>query len=294
MAYGWISACDACGSAGGGDGWGIMPNYNRHYAGLRFQYRYFHNAHQNLHSLHPDIITGTDHFFRTDVLMRFAFSERWQLTAVLPYRYTERLEEGFNSIQSGIGDASFFVQHLLIKPGENIWKHALQWNVGVKAPTGRFEFSHEVPSALQNGSGTWDFVLGASYTVRNSTWGINTEASYRFNGHTSSGYDWGNSHSEMLKLFHTRTKGEVTILPWLGVSSEYYESNIENMKYQIRSVYTGGYLLNGLLGLDLYTPSMMFSIETGQALVNELADGSSKMKCHIGARFIYFINKSNK
>lgn len=138
MKYGFVAACDACGSAGGGDGWGIMPNYNRNYAGIRFQYRYFHNVHQNLHSLSPDIVTGKDHLYRVGVLARFGITERWQLTAILPYRYTERLEEGFNSVQNGIGDAAFFVQLLLIKPGEKKLKHVLQWNVGMKAPTGKF------------------------------------------------------------------------------------------------------------------------------------------------------------
>ncbi|HEY8403708.1 MAG TPA: hypothetical protein VIK71_03770 [Flavobacteriales bacterium] len=293
MIYSFTSACDACGCAGGGDGWGIMPNYNRHYAGLRFQYRYFHNAHQDLHSILPNTVTGTDHFFRSDVLVRFALTERWQLTAILPYRYTNRTEEGLNTIQKGIGDASLYLQHLLIKPGENNWKHALQWNVGMKAPTGKFEFSHEVPSTLQNGTGTWDWVVGMNYTLRNARWGINTEVAYRFNGHTTGGYDWGNSHSELLKIFYAKMKEEITILPWLGISSEYYGSNLENMKYQIRAAYTGGYLLNGLLGIDMYSPSVMFGVEAGQAIVNELSEGSSKQKWHFGARFIYFINKSN-
>lgn len=288
-----VQACDACGCSVGGDGWGIMPNYNRHFAGIRLQYRTFHNAHESTHNGSLGTVTGNDYFYRNDFVGRFAINKRIQLMAVLPYRYNQRVEEGYNTIQKGIGDASLYLQYLLIQPSDKDWKHALQVSIGGEAPTGSFIFSHEIPATLQTGSGTWDWMPGVSYTLRYRTFGINLEATQRFNGHTRSGYDWGNSSSASSRLFYSLVKENHTFMPWLGIALEYFESNIENMKYQIRAAYTGGHLVNALGGLDYYANRMMAGVEVGLPIINAMSDGASLMHIHAGVRFVFFIQKSN-
>jgi len=294
----WIvafaQACDACGCSVGGDGWGIMPNYNRHFAGIRLQYRTFHNTHGNT-SGHSDAanLTGNDYFLRNDFMVRFAISSRWQLMAVVPYRYNQRIENDYNTVQKGLGDVALYLQYLLIKPGDKDWKHALQLSFGSEAPTGNFTFSHEIPATLQAGSGTWDWIAGMGYTLRYRKWGINIEAIQRFNGYTKTGYDWGNSSAASGRLFYSKVKENKTWMPWIGVATEYFESNIENMKYQIRAAYTGGYHVNGLAGLDYYSTRMMAGAELGLPVVSNLSDGSSFMRLHGGVRVAFFIQKTN-
>lgn len=290
-----LHACDACGCSVGGDGWGIMPNYNRHFAGIRLQYRTFHNAHDNTMHLGTDAsATGEDYFFRTDFVGRYVISPRLQLMAVVPYRYNQRVEVGYNTTQKGLGDVALYAQYLLVKPGENDWKHALQLSLGGEAPTGKFTFSHEIPATLQTGSGTWDWMPGISYTLRYRNMGFNLEGVQRFNGHTKAGYDWGNSSAASARFFYSLTKEEKTFMPHVGVATEYFESNIENMKYQIRAAYTGGYMVNGLAGVDYYSNRLMAGLEAGIPITSTMSDGASFMRIHAGFRVVFFIHKSKE
>jgi hypothetical protein len=295
-------ACDACGCSIGGDSWGISPNNYRHFAGIRFQYRTFHNSHPA--SLSGDasegMTSGDDYFMRAEVMGRFALLPRLQLFGALPYRYNERVEEGQTSIHNGIGDAALQLQWMVLKPGCNNWKHALQISAGGEAPTGDFRFSHEVPVAMQPGSGSWDWMAGLNYTLRFKNAGFNIEGMRRFNGYTKGGYDWGNSTSASSRIFATLYSDSSSVwMPWIGVNAEYYETNIENMKYQIRAAYTDGHLITSNAGIDFYSDKFGISLEAGLPVISNLAEGYSTMKFHLGARILFFIqnktiNKNQK
>lgn len=292
-----MQACDACGCSIGRDSWGITPNNYRHFAGIRFQYRTFHNAHPaSLSGNASDgMASGDDYFMRAEVIGRFAILPRLQLFGSMPYRYNERVEDGISSVHNGIGDASMQLQWMALKPGCNAWKHALQLNLGGKAPTGNFAFSHEVPVAMQPGSGSWDWMTGINYTLRFKNAGFNIEANRRFNGYTEGGYDWGNSSAFSSKFFVTLYSDSTSVwMPWIGTSAEYFETNIENMKYQIRAAYTDGHLITGNAGIDFYSDKLGISLEAGLPVISELAEGYSTMKFHVGARVLFFIqNKTN-
>jgi hypothetical protein len=294
------SACDACGCSIGGDSWGIMPNNYRHFVGLRFQYRSYHNSHPILTD-HPSSgnTTGDDYFYRSEIMGRFVLHPRLMLFATLPYRYNERMEEGIKTTTSGMGDASLQLQWMVLRPGCADWKHALQLSAGSEAPTGKFTFSHDVPISLQNGSGSWDWMAGFNYTIRFRNAGMTIEGTRRINGYSNEGfgYDWGNSTSGGAKLFTTiHQDSSATWMPWTGINAEYYETNLENKTYQIKASYTEGHLISWNAGLDYYSSNYGFSLEAGLPLVNQLSSGYSAMKLHLGARVLIFIlnNKTQK
>lgn len=295
MSFQTAQSCDACGCSINGDSWGIMPKYNIHFVGLRLQYRQYHNVHPDDHGAEGAMLTGDDYFYKGDLFGRFSINRRLLLTGTLPYRYNLRLEDGEKMSNSGMGDGSLTINYLPILPGCNDWKHALQVSAGVEAPTGKFTFSHDNPANMQLGSGTWDYLFSMNYTIRYRNVGMNFEGNYRYNGITDVGYDWGNSWTAGAKLFTTIQQDSTSMfMPWVGISDEQYESNIENTKYQIRAAYTGGYLVTWNAGFDYYSQHFGAGIEFGIPVVSELSDGYSKMKFHAGARLMYFIQTKKK
>lgn len=288
-----VLACDACGCSINGDGWGLMPNNNRHFVGMRFQYRHYHNVHPS--DTETGFEVGDDHFYKADLIGRYSITKRFQMVGTFPYRFNDRYESGDHLMEKGLGDASLSLQYLPIVPGCNDFKHALQLNAGAEGPTGKFKFSHDIPANMQTGSGTWDYIVGISYMVRYKNIGLAIEGAYRFNGHTESGYDWGNSSSGSAKLFLNINSDSIkTFMPWLSVNAEHYESNIENMKYKIRAAYTGGYMLSLNSGFDYFDDRIGIGVEAGIPIKSDLSDGYSSMKINIGCRLMWFINNSNK
>jgi hypothetical protein len=290
MASHTLHACDACGCSSNGDGWGIMPNYNRHFAGIRFQYRHFHNQHP-MSSSDNTSLSGDAHFYRADLQFRYTISRRFQVAAVVPYRFNQRTEGEIEMKKEGIGDVSLQFQYLPVLPGNGIVKHALQITAGTEAPTGKFMFSHEVPVNMQLGSGSWDYLAGLSYTIRHQKIGFNTEGTYRLNGYSEGGYDWGNSYTIANRLFYNVSSDSTSsLLPWIGMSYEHYESNIENMKYQIRAAYTGGELMLLHGGIDYFNNKVAIGAEFGIPVINNMSEGYSAVKINCGFRLMVFIN----
>lgn len=293
-----LQACDVCGCSATGDSWGMMPNFNRSFFGVRSQWRAFE-------SVHPD--TGDefanlpirDDFFRTDITMRWGLSQRLGLLAQMPYRYNLREEGKDNSVHQGWGDASMQAQFLVLKPSLRLWQHALFISGGIEMPTGKFKFSHDIPSMLQPGSGTWDKLFGINYTLKRKGFGVNLEANYRDNGQIGT-YEWGDVMSANLRLFaKIQADSMLQIIPWIGAGYEHYERNTENTVYDISAAYTGGYVMPLNAGVDVFAEKYSVSIDAGIPMVNSFSDDFGKMKIHLGVKLIFYIrdiqifNKNN-
>ena len=88
-------------------------------------------------------------------------------------------------------------------------KHSVNLNLGISAPTGSIKKADEVltpsntrptlrlPYSMQLGSGTWDALLGATYSGHkdNWSWGTVYEATIRLESENSQGYQWGDKHT---------------------------------------------------------------------------------------------------
>jgi hypothetical protein len=291
-----INACDVCGCGANGTSWGIMPRQNSHFIGLRTQYRLFSNTHPPVTD-EVFALGGEDKYLRMDISGRYVWSKRFQTLVALPYVMNVHTEDGVKTDFTGIGDISTIAQFMLIQPGCKVFSHALQISAGVKMPTGKFTFSHELPSTSQTGTGSWDYLTGINYTIRRYEVGMNLEAWHQFNGDTKDGFGWGDRTTVNMRLFYAiETDSLTTILPWIGFSGEHFDSNIENTKYNIRAAYSGGEMYNAIGGLDLFTQRFTCGLELGLPLGGNISDGYSRMKYHVGARFLFFIQnkKINK
>ncbi|MBL7943708.1 MAG: hypothetical protein JNM00_13125 [Flavobacteriales bacterium] len=286
-----MAACDACGCGISGDGWGLTPYYNRDFFGIRPQYRHFMNQHPSIFEGNSPV-TGEDHFLRTDLLGRWNPGKRWQLAAQWPWIRNERFEDDQHTIINGWGDLSAQVQFLPVLPGCADWKHAVQISFGAELPTGRFTMNHDIPVTMQTGSGSWDVLTSFSYALRYRNAGMAIDMTQRFNGYSRDGYDWGNAFIASAKLFYTWSKQqESTLIPWVALSAEQRQPDIENMDYGTRADYSGGHLAICNFGLDYFNGRYSLGCEAGIPVVNDLADGHTQLKTGLGLRLLVFIHK---
>ncbi|MEY3397963.1 MAG: hypothetical protein RL220_557 [Bacteroidota bacterium] len=282
-------ACDICGSSHGGDGWGITPNFNRHFLAARVNWRTFRNSSGSISE--GDYQEGHDSFLRLELAGRYAISDRWQIMGVMPYVVNEHYSDAMTHHIHGVGDASLLGQYMLISPGNGFPSHACQLSAGVNVPTGKFRFSHNIPSGIQQGSGSWDLQSGAGYTFRREKFGVQAEVMYRFNSRTRGGYDWGDQLSSALRGFGIVRQPDGSVwMPFVGSSYECAFPDIENLKYDIRAPYTGGEMLIVNSGLEYYGSSTGFGVDAGIPVYCNRAGGSSNMTMQLSGRFIYYFN----
>ena len=89
-------ACDVCGCAVGGAAYGVLPFFQQHFMGLRYQSRTFESRH-----LRSDPQPSYEHFQTADVWGRAQWSKRWQTLAFIPYQVFQKEEKGARSIGQG-------------------------------------------------------------------------------------------------------------------------------------------------------------------------------------------------
>ena len=284
-----VAACDACGCGTGAMAWGIMPNNNEHFIGVRSKWRAFDTkAH-----LVEGVLSGNsrDQFVRSEIVGRLSFKQRFQLQYSLPYTYASNSE----TTQQGIGDVAVSGNVFLLLPDEyEVWKHAMQIGIGMELPTGRFQFSHELPSIMQPGSGTWDYTLYGAYTVRYHDFGLALEAGRKQNGTTKAFFRPGISRNLQGKFFYTLRKNDHRIVPGLGVSYENWDRDLQDTRYNIYMAYSGGELATAQFSLDYFTPKWAAGVEYGQAIYQDIAQGNSAMKNNVQLKLLYFFQTNKK
>ena len=105
-------ACDVCGCGVGTSCFGIMPNIQGHFIGLKAQYGRFHSEHPPLFSDSKPIY-GDEAIYNLSLWSRVALSQRLHLYIDLPYQSIHSTENGVTNVYSGIGDiglmANYFV-----------------------------------------------------------------------------------------------------------------------------------------------------------------------------------------
>ena len=282
--HGW--SCDGCGSGAGQLGWGVMPNNEMHFIGMRMRFRNFHTS--SYFNSHRWTTASEDLFLRTEIIGRYALNSRFMLMGVLPYSQSKVGD----AQRSGLGDASLSASSLVIRPNEtNSWKHALQIGIGIETPTGQFHFDHEVPGVMQQGSQSWDILASAQYTLRHQSWGMSGEFNWKYSGVNPEYYRYGANTVAALRGFWTLQHGCNRFMPSLALQYEQWNSDNQDVRYDIKVQYTKGYLFNAMAGFDVFATRYTVGFEYGKSIQSNIAQGHSTLKNHAQLRFIYFIHK---
>lgn len=269
------SACDVCGCSSGGGFTGIMPLYHRHFVGMRYTYRSFLNNHPTTDG---SKLVSLNRFHTLDVWARYYPHKRVQVFAVLPLNLNTETESGTTIRAMGLGDIQLWANYALVMTPDSAkspWRHTLLAGAGLKTASGMNNAKNRVGDrmgqSLQPGTGSWDALLNAIYTVRYKQWGLNTDATFRITTTNKQGFRYGNHFSGSAKFFYWAKYRNWSFLPQAGLLADY---GMKDKNVGARVEDSGGTALLATLGTDVYYKRFVAGFTYQQPVYSNLGAGN--------------------
>lgn len=275
-------ACDVCGCSSNANYFGILPQFKQHFVGVKYSNLSFNSQH--LPSLSGQVVSSKELLQRAEIWARFYPTKRLQLFAFVPYQINLKTEEGNTTQTNGLSDISVLANYILINTGDSgsfSWRHSLSIGGGIKAPTGKFD-EKGIPS-LQIGTGTWDYLFNAIYTLRYKQIGMNVDANLRLNS-SNSNYQFGNRLTSSVRFFYWKKMRMSSILPHVGMMVEYAEKDIQEMVIQ---KYTGGTGMYAATGFDVYFRKLAIGGLLALPISENLNEGLVKTNQRLSLQILY-------
>ncbi len=219
--------CDACGcsASGGSMGFGSMLNSN--FVGIR----YFNQHYKSTDGLYSNSAWYNENFNTIQVWARIPVYKNIQVSALVPYHFHSRETLSGNQEIKGMGDLTVLAMYRLYQTHKDstLLVHTLQVGGGVKAPTGKFDQANagNINPSFQVGTGSWDYLLAAEYTLRRKRLGFNTMLNYVFKTENRKHYRFGNQFNYAGTFFYLYEKGKFSMAPQMGFAGEVYGSNYQ-------------------------------------------------------------------
>lgn len=200
--------------------------------------------------------------------------------AFVPYRFDEQVTSAVTKRNSGPGDITALANYsvfngLMDGESSSAFTHSFLAGGGIKLPTGRFRYNENDPLQVANanfqlGTGSLDFILNAFYTLNWKKWGLSANVSRKFNTKNAEGYRFGNQLYGTADLFHTFSLGKLSLMPSIGLYGEYSGHGRQN---DLVLDITGGTIVNGSAGLNLFAEKWMLGITAQKPIHQKSASG---------------------
>jgi hypothetical protein len=281
-----IMACDICGCVNGGAFFGILPQGHRQFAGIRYRQNSF-NSH-----IGSQMLEATETFRTTELWTRLYPLPKVQLMAFLPYQQNRQLRkfDNFEGNLEGLGDARVLIHYNVLNTFTDTtrmhskWNHQLMAGFGVKAPTGKYKFDQYAISEVANanfqlGTGSWDMPLNVIYTLKKHETGLNVNLTYNINGTNPNGYHFANQTLLSLLAFRSIYVGNANLVISAGTNSEIKG---KDQVYGEPNRFTGGWYINGAVGVDVYWNKFAFGVNGQLPVVQHLSNQELKLNKGFG------------
>lgn len=262
--------CDICGCSSGNYFIGPYPFFHNHFFGVRYTYRSFHTT------LTGDPSQFSKDFYQTIELWGgWRIGKKWQVFAFVPYNINHQNSDDGLKNNSGLGDISLILNYnLFTKKSANNIRQELWIGGGLKLPTGKFNANAAdlIASAnSQAGTGSMDFLVDATYALHIHKLGFSSNLTYKIN-EAANGYKFGNRLSSNTFGSYSLASRKVTYSPNLGILYEKLNANILN-KEAIAS--TGGYSVQGSMGIDIMIKKVVFGANIQLPISENISDGQT-------------------
>jgi hypothetical protein len=266
-----------------------MPQFHRHFVGLRYTQRNL--VTEQLPSIIEQIpdLTTDEQYHSLELWGRFYPHPRLQVFAFVPFNHFAQTNNGATTSKQGLGDATLLLNYALFDTGDslgNAWKHQLLLGGGVKLPTGKFNPSEDETGnyhpAQQTGTGSWDYLFSALYTLRYQKWGLQSSTGLRLNTANQHRYWFGNRWLGDLRFFRILRKGRTSLIPNLGIQ---YETNEKDKLEGESRKFTGGESLSGLAGVQFFLGNFSIDFSIQVPVYQHLSAGrltaGNKFSCNL-------------
>ena len=266
-------SCELCGCSASNQYLGILPEFYKQFIGVQYQYTSFTAKQPSL--LDPSDYERAYEFNNTFQLWgRYYIGNRVQLFGFVPYHINGGSDAGTAIKTNGIGDASILANVVILKddPNSKVWHQALLAGGGVKMPTGKYTgistLDEQGLPNVQAGTGSWDFIVNANYTVRREKIGANIDVAYTMTTANTADYKYGNRLNTGLLGFYWWAKNKLSLLPQGGVRYEYTLHDYDNYAHKWLNANSGGNIVFGTVGVQSfygrYGAKVMYSIPVSQ------------------------------
>ena len=270
-------SCDICGCSSGNYFIGPFPQFNKYFLGMRYSFRSFNTV------LNSDNNQFSNDFYQTVELWGgLRLNKKWQLFMFAPYNINQSVSDEGKKQNNGLGDMTLignynlFDKKYLTKDTQTV-SQQLWIGAGVKLPTGKFSIdtSELVSSAnSQSGTGSFDFLITATYTLVIEDWGLTSNIIYKIN-QTSSDFKFGNRFTATAFTFRAFQFKKYTLSPNIGLLYENLNPN-ELDKTKIAS--TGGSDLLAAIGLETRIDQFTIGFNAKLPLMQNISDSQTKIK----------------
>ena len=205
-----LRACDVCSGGGAVNFMGILPQFQKNFAGLRVQHKAFKNSQLN----------STDYFNSIDLWSRYNPNKNWQLFAFLPYQINQRKINHVNTPVQGLGDATFMAGYFVFNNSDSInskVKYTWMLGAGTQLPIGNTKATTwlglPADAILQPGTGAIGANVFSTFTFRIKKFGFAADAQFRTMSTNNAGYQFGNRINASLRIFRTFAHRNANFIP---------------------------------------------------------------------------------
>lgn len=287
------NACEICGCSVNGYQFGILPQFKKHFVGVRHQVRSFRSQHLISQQLYILGNQSREYYHSTELWGRFQVGKKWQLFAFLPYHHFKQEEAGTVSRANGLGDVSLMGYYTVYNTANQFnrtFKQTLQFGGGIKLPTGRFlpfRGETELNPHLNTGTGSVDYFVNGIHTMRYKRFGLTAEASYRINTENRNQFRYGNRLTTAARFFYWKDiSKKVSVLPQLGLT---WERAQQDYLYSDKQRFTGGSVTQLVSGVDVFSSHLGFSVSYHLPLQQRLARGLVHVnpQVNLGVTYIF-------
>jgi len=283
-----IHACNVCGCGVANYHYGILPQFQKNFIGIRYRHRSYVSRLEDDHLVPYSYET----FQTTELWGRFYPFKKVQAFVFVPFNFNERKEGNETTYLQGLGDIVLSASYNVINTydsTEHFLKHNLLIGGGLKLPTGQFRKIEDGLTVNQNfqlGTGSVDLLFNLIYTVRYKDLGLNTELTYNLNTTNKDDYRFGNTSRTGVTGFYVANAGAVTFMPNAGVSAEFFK---DNRQYGDPFPDTGGWAMLYNAGIESYYRNVAMGVSYThpgkQKLFNGNVTSNDRVSVHMTFMF---------
>jgi hypothetical protein len=285
-----IQACDLCGCGVGFYYLGMLPEWNKHFVGIRYR-----NATYDSHLGMGRLFETQENFHTIETMWRFYPHKKVQVLGILPYHVNFQTTNSGVLQQKGIGDVLLMANYEVFQKQDTtrLIKHELRIGGGIKFRTGYYRYNPDDLGQVANpnfqlGTGSNDALFTLLYTLRFAKSGLQMDLNYKVNGSNSREYRFGNRLTGNAMWFWVKNKGLLSLMPYVGVYGEHSAWDTERVGEHLRqNSNTGGWLVAPNVGLNAFVGHFSWGFLYQQPLWQNLAQEQIKANARWQAQVAY-------
>ncbi len=288
-------ACDICGCGSGGNYIGILPEFSKHVAGLRYR--------NNAMATHLGVggaityLTTQEQYNTLEIWGGWTIKDKVRLMLTLPYGFNQKTNQSITKRKSGIGDVSVSAFYQLLNNRKTVFSNKLLvqslWlGGGVKLPIGKYSPTDENSSGndanlFQLGTGSFDFNITAMYDIRLQDAGVNLMGNYKLTTVNKYDYKYGNKFNISGQTYYKfRIAKKSSIAPSLGIQ---YETSQTDLNNEFDVFVSGGNLLLFSAGMEtvykLVAIGANYQLPLSQNLARGIVKANDRWMLHVSYLF---------